>query len=133
MADRTEAPATKTTSIGMSAGIAEGLGTSRYKEYELAPYAQVVRAHIPREMWSGVLFSWLSLKGHVQGLWQFDRTQFFATNLPDGSVDAVFVVIWQGAETLAEWLQNGFCVETMLLEMGIPAENLQVQLMRDFS
>ncbi len=133
MAEQTDMSATKTTSQEMSSGIAEGLGTTRYKEYELAPYAQVVRARVPKEMWSGVLFSWLSMKGHLQGLWEFDRTQFFATTLADGSVDALFAVIWQGAETLAEWLQNGYCVETMLLEMGIPAENLQIQLMRDFS
>jgi hypothetical protein len=133
MADAVDETRTKTTSSEMSAGITEGLGTSRYKEYELAPYAQIVRARIPEQIWAGVLFSWLSLKGHVQGLWQFDRTQCFATALPDRSVEATFVVVWQGAETLAEWLQNGYCVETMLREMGIPDENLDVRLMRDFS
>jgi hypothetical protein len=133
MTDRTESSHTTTSSVSMSPALGEGLGTSRYKEYELAPYAQVVRARIPHAIWDGVLFSWLSLKGHVQGLWQFDRTQFFATMLDDGSVEATFIVVWHGAETLAEWLQNGFCVETMLLEMGIPHENLDIRLMRDFS
>jgi hypothetical protein len=113
--------------------IDEGLGTSRYKEYELAPYAQIVTARVPKAVWSGVLFSWLSMKGHVTGLWQFDRSQFFATELPDGYVEATFIVVWQGAETLAVWLQDGFSVETMLLEMGIPAEDMQVRLTRDFS
>jgi hypothetical protein len=117
----------------MSAKIDEGLGTSRYKEYELAPYVQMVTARIPKPVWSGVLFSWLSMKGHLQGLWQFDRSQFFATEMPDGTVEAVFIVAWQGAETLTAWLQDGFSVETMLREMGIPAEDLHVRLLRDFS
>lgn len=116
-----------------SASIGEGLGTSRYKEYELAPYAQMVKAKIPQAAWSGVLFSWLSMKGHLQGLWQFDRSQFFATELPDGYVEAVFIVCWQGAETLSAWLQEGFSVETMLHEMGVPDDHMETRLMRDFS
>jgi len=117
----------------MSAKIEEGLGTSRYKGYELAPYAQMVTARIPKAVWSGVLFSWLSMKGHLQGLWQFDRSQFFATELPSGCVEAVFIVAWQGAETLTAWLRDGYSVETMLREMGVPDEDLEVRLMRDFS
>jgi hypothetical protein len=117
----------------LSTKIDDGLGTSRYKEYELAPYAQIVIARIPRAVWSGVMFSWLSMKGHLQGLWQFDHSQFLATELPDGRVEAVFVVAWQGAETLTAWLQNGFSVENMLREMGVPDEDLEVRLMRDFS
>lgn len=127
------ASATSGLSAAMSAKIDDGLGTSRYKEYELAPYAQMVIAKVPKTIWSGVLFSWFSMKGHLQGLWQFDRSQFFATELPDGYVEAVFVVAWQGAETLTAWLENGFSVETMLLEMGIPEDQLQVRLLRDFS
>jgi hypothetical protein len=117
----------------MSGGIAAGLGTSRYKEYEIAPYVQVVRATVPKSIWSGVLLSWFSLKGHIQGLWNFDRSDFFATELPDDRVEAMWVVCWQGAETLAEWLQNGYDVETMLRELGIPDSDLDVRLMRDFS
>ena len=52
--------------------------------------------------------SWMSLKGHVQGLHDFDRTEFFCTSRDDGTVLALFVVIWQGADALAEWLQNGY-------------------------
>lgn len=117
----------------ISAKIDDGLGTSRYKEYELAPYTQIVTARIPKAVWSGVLFSWFSMKGHLQGLWQFDRTQMFATELPDGRVEAIFVVAWQGAETLTAWLQDGFSVENMLREMGIRDEDLEIRLMRDFS
>jgi hypothetical protein len=116
-----------------SARIEEGLGTSRYKEYELAPYVQMVTARIPKAMWSGVFFSWLSIKGHLQGLWGFDRSQFFASELPDGYVEAVIVVAWQGAEPLSAWLQHGFSVEQMLREMGIPDRDVNVRLMRDFS
>jgi hypothetical protein len=133
VADTKTDPGSAATSWEMSDGISGGLGTSRYKEYELAPYAQVVRARIPAAIWSGVLFSWLSLKGHVQGMWQFDRTQLFATELPDGTVEATFVVAWQGAETLTEWLQGGFSTEIMLHEMGISDDDVEVRLMRDFS
>lgn len=132
MSDMTSSTASGSTPAP-AANIDEGLGTSRYKEYELAPYMQMVTAKIPKAVWSGVLFSWLSMKGHLQGLWQFDRSQFFATELADGYVEAVFIVAWQGAETLAAWLQDGFSVETMLLEMGIPAGDMQIRLMRDFS
>ena len=121
------------TASASSPKIEDGLGTSRYKEYELAPYAQMVTARVPQVVWSGVLFSWLSMKGHLQGLWQFDRSQFFATALPGGYVEAVFIVAWQGAETLSAWLQDGYSVETMLLEMGIPADQMQIRLLRDFS
>ena len=129
----TESSTTKGVTPAISARIEEGLGTSRYKEYELAPYAQIVTARIPKAVWSGVLFSWFSMKGHLQGLWQFDRTQCFATELPDGRVEAMFVVAWQGAETLSAWLREGFSVETMLREMGVPEEDLEIRLMRDFS
>ena len=133
MADTRTDAGDSAASSEMSEEVGGGLGTSRYKEYELAPYAQAVTARIPAEIWGGVLFSWLSLKGHVQGLWQFDRTQFFATELSDGTVLATFVVVWQGAETLTQWLESGFSVETMLREMGIQDEDVEVRLMRDFS
>ena len=45
----------------------EGLGTPRYREYEDAPYALVVRATMPFDAWTGVFYSWMSLKGHLQG------------------------------------------------------------------
>lgn len=109
------------------------LGSTRYKEYELAGYAEVVRAYVPQWAWSGVFFSWLSLKGHLQGLHQFDRTELFCTAGADGRVEAVFAIIWQGADTMSAWLEKGYSAEKMLTNMGIPAEDMQVQLMRDFS
>lgn len=110
-----------------------GLGSSRYKEYDIPGYVQVVRARIPAEIWSGVFYSWLSLKGHLQGLHDFDRTEFFATSTADGDVDAVFAVVWNGAESLTGWLENGYPMDLVLANMGIPVENVNVQLMRDYS
>lgn len=132
MADeRAGGPASPTA--GRAARIGRGLGTTRYKEYELAGYAEVVRARIPDEIWTGVFFSWMSMKGHLQGMNGFDRSQFFATAVEGGGMEATFVVVWEDAEMLAEWLENGFSVEDMLLEMGIPADDVHVLLMRDFS
>lgn len=120
--------------VGTNASdVAAGLGSSRYKEYDIPGYAQVVRAHIPAEIWSGVFYSWLSLKGHLQGLHDFDRSEFFATANEDGDVDAVFAVVWAGAESLTGWLENGYPIDRVLANMGIPAENVSVQLMRDYS
>jgi hypothetical protein len=125
---------TATEQAAARAGLIEGgLGGARYKEYDLAGYAEVVEAHIPQEMWSGVFFSWLSLKGHVQGLHEFDRSLLLCTVDPDGRVDAVFSVIWQSAETLAEWLRGGYSIERMLRSMGVPDQDIRVNLMRDFS
>jgi hypothetical protein len=113
--------------------VEEGLGGSRYKEYEYPPYAEVVRAHVPQEMWSAVYMSWLSLKGHLQGLHDFDRTEFFCTSREDGTVLALFAVIWQGADALTEWLDRGYSTDQMLREMGVPEADISVELMRDFS
>jgi len=113
--------------------VGSGLGSSRYKEYDIPGYAQIVRARIPAAIWSGVYYSWLSMKGHLQALHDWDRTEFFATSLPDGDVEAVFAVIWNGAEALADYVENGYPVDEMLRGVGIPEQNIDVQLMRDFS
>ena len=109
-----------------------GLGASRYKEYDIAPYAQMIQAAIPQPLWSGVFFSWMSMKGHLQGLHQFDRTQIFATVSGD-TVYATFVVVWHNADALAEWMAQGYPVEEMLRAMGIPDADIHIQLVRDFS
>jgi hypothetical protein len=114
-------------------GIRTGLGTSRYKEYELAAYVEVVQATFPREAWSGVLFSWLSLKGHLQGLHEFERTECHVTINADGRVEALFAVLWHGSDTMSVWLEQGYTVEKMLRNMGVPDSDMRVQLMRDFS
>ncbi len=113
--------------------VEEGLGGSRYKEYEYPPYAEVVWVYVPQHMWSAVYMSWLSLKGHLQGLHDFDRTEFFCTRCTDGRILAIFAAIWQGADTLAEWLQHGYSIEETLLGIGIPEADITVELMRDYS
>jgi hypothetical protein len=113
--------------------VEEGLGGSRYKEYEYPAYAEVVRVHVPVERWTAVYFSWMSLKGHLQGLHDFDRSEFFCTSRDDGTVLALFAVIWQGADAMAEWLENGYPTDKMLRELGIPDADISVELMRDFS
>lgn len=110
-----------------------GLGTTRYKEYDLPAYCQIVRARIPAEIWSGVLYSWLSYKGHLLALHDFDRSEFFATTYPDGDVDAIFVVVWEEAESLGEWLEHGYSVDHMLRKIGLTDDQIRVTLMRDFS
>jgi hypothetical protein len=131
MAEQSRAASTSGT-VPRAGRIVSQLGTSRYKEYELAGYAEVVRARVPQEIWTGVFFSWMSLKGHLQGLSSFDRSQFFAA-AADGAMDATFVVVFDDAEALAEWLEAGSSAEKMLLDMGIDPDDVHVELMRDFS
>jgi hypothetical protein len=109
-----------------------GLGSSRYKEYDIAPFAQMVQAAVPQELWSGVFFSWMSMKAHLQGLHGLDRTQTYAT-LSGDIVYATFLVVWQNADELAEWMAHGYPVEEMLRAMGLPDEDIHIQLVRDFS
>lgn len=127
------APDMGTGAVQTPSDVEAGLGTSRYKEYDIPGYAQIVRAHVPAEIWSGVYYSWLSLKGHVQALHDFDRTEFFATGDHGGDVEVLFAVIWKEAEALADWIEHGYAVDMMLERMGISGERVDVQLMRDFS
>jgi hypothetical protein len=110
----------------------EGLGSARYKEYEDAPYALVVRATMPFEAWTGVFYSWLSLKGHLQGLHAWDRTQLFASRYDD-TVTATFVTVWYNAEVMVEWLESGYMVPDILESMGVAEDAMDAELMRDFS
>jgi hypothetical protein len=112
--------------------IATGLGSGRYKEYDIAPYAQMVQTVVPQELWSGVFFSWLSIKGHLQALHEFDRTEMFATST-ETLVYATFIVVWDNADSLAEWMAHGYPVEEMLRAMGVPDADIHIQLVRDFS
>ncbi len=109
-----------------------GLGGSLYKDYTVAPYAKMVHAAIPLDLWSGVFFSWESMKGHLQGLHGFDRTQMFAT-LVDDTVYATFIVVWNNSFAISGWMENGYPVEEMLRAMGLPDNDVHIQLVRDFS
>ncbi|MHB0867498.1 MAG: hypothetical protein ACYC6B_08660 [Thermoleophilia bacterium] len=109
-----------------------GLGGSRLKEYDLAPYAQMVSASIPDDLWSGIFFSWLSMKGHLQGLHDLERTEMFATKV-EGRVYATFITVWTRQEAFAQWLRHGYPVEEMLRSMGVAAEEISMLNVRDFS
>jgi len=109
-----------------------GPGTANYKEYTLAPYAQIVHAAMPVALWSGVFFSWLSFKGHLQGLHQWNRTELFATNVDD-IIYATFIIIFDRDVALAEWVGHGYPIEEMLRSLGVAADDINVTLMRDFS
>lgn len=115
-----------------AARLEAGLGSSRYKEYDIAPYAQIVQTAVPQPLWSGVFFSWESMKGHLQGLHGFDRTQMFAT-LVDDTVYATFIVVWSNSYAISGWMESGYPVEEMLRAMRIPEPDIHVQLVRDFS
>jgi hypothetical protein len=110
----------------------EGLGGSRYKEYEIAPYALIVRARMAPEAWTGVFYAWLSMKGHMQGMHGFDRTQMFAAR-EDDVVTATFITVWDRAETLYQWLETGYSVADMLEAMAVPADTIDLELARDYS
>lgn len=110
-----------------------GLGGTRYKEYDYPGYVQVVRATVPQEVWSGVFYSWLSMKGHLLGLHDFDRSELFVSGQPDGDVYVMFAVVFREAESLAEWIEHGYSVDAMLAGMGVPSDDVTVVLARDFS
>jgi hypothetical protein len=110
----------------------EGLGTPRYREFEDSPYALVVRASMPFEVWTGVFYAWMSLKGHLQGLHGWDRTELFANRWED-TVTATFVTVWDNAEAMAQWLDVGYPVPELLETMGVDPADMEFQLMRDFS
>ena len=115
------------------AALAEGLGTSRYKEYDIAQYVEMVQASIPQDLWSGVFYSWLSLKGHLQGLMGLQRTEMFAAVQEDDSVYACFLTIWDDADVMAAWLRDGNPVHRMIIDLGVPEGGVVAQLLRDYS
>jgi hypothetical protein len=110
--------------------IGMGVGASRYKEYDIAPYVVAVRATVPRTIWPGVFYSWL--KGHMQGLHSLDTTYVFARGL-DESILVSFYAVFSLGEGLSAWLEHGYTIDQMLTEMGVPAEEIDVQIMRDYS
>jgi hypothetical protein len=117
---------------GLQKLIDEGLGGTRYKEHEIAPYGLIVKAQMQPDLWSGVFYSWLSMKGHLQGMHGFDRTQLFATREGD-TVSATFITVWDRAETLYQWLSGGYPVTDMLASMGVPEDMIELELVRDYS
>lgn len=115
--------------------IGRGLGGLRYKEYDIAPYCEMVQAFIPEEVWSGVFYSWSSLKGHLQGLHGLEGTEMYAGREEEGEgrIYACFFTIWSSGDALAEWIEHGYPVEKMLKSLGVPEESIEMRLIRDYS
>lgn len=109
-----------------------GAGGSRYKEYDEAPFAVAVRATIPTVLWPGALYSWMSLRAHLQGVHYHETSYMFARGTDD-HVLAMFYVVFSHAEGLSGWLEHGYTVDRMLTGLGVAAEDVDVQIMRDFS
>jgi hypothetical protein len=101
-------------------------------EYEAAPYGLVVQAHFPMDRWSAVFFSWLSFKGFVAGLRFCENTHLYATQA-GARVWATFIVTFSSPRALGEWLRNGYPIEQMLTDLGIPAEDMRSMLVRDLA
>lgn len=109
-----------------------GVGAPRLKEYAVAPYSLVVTVQMPSATWPNIWYSWLSLKGHLQSFHDIQSTHAFASRVGD-DVIALFAVVSESADSLAAWLREGYSVDQMLREMGVPEENFEVRMMRDFS
>lgn len=109
-----------------------GAGSPHLKEYSVAGYALVVTVKMNAATWPNIWYSWLSLKGHLQAFHYVQETYAFADRNEE-VVTAVFVVVCESEDAAAAWLQEGYTVDRMLDEMGVPASDYTVQLMRDFS
>ncbi|MHB1361235.1 MAG: hypothetical protein ACYCW5_01385 [Thermoleophilia bacterium] len=110
----------------------QGLGGSRYKDYDAAPYGYLVHASIPSDLWDAVFLSWMSLKGHLQGLHDLHRTEVFATRAGD-RIYAIFITIWTYRETMVAWMEHGYPADEMLRSEGVNGDDIVVTLMRDYS
>jgi hypothetical protein len=99
-------------------------------EYEDVPYGMLVQANFPQDRWSAVYYSWLSYKGFVVGLHYCEETKLLATQA-GARVWATFVVIFSSPRGLAEWLQQGYPIEEMLADLGVPPEDVRSMLVRD--
>ena len=101
-------------------------------ELEQAPYAHVVTASFPHERWSGVFFSWLSLKAFVLGVHSVENVRLYASEVGD-DVQATFVTVFSDVESMDAWLSHGYPVEEMLTAEGVPEEHITTVLARDLS
>ena len=101
-------------------------------ELELAPYAHLVTASFPHERWSGVFFSWLSLKAFMLGMHSVENTRLYANEVGE-EVHATFVTVFTDIETMDAWLAEGYPVEEMLAAEGVAVERITSVLARDLS
>jgi len=110
-----------------------GLIGTRDKEFgQVAPYAHIVNTSMTADIWHSVLFAWLSLKGHLQGMHGLNRIELFAMADVD-LVRATFITIWEHEEELAVWLKSGYTIEEMLDGLGASRDDIIVTLGRDFA
>lgn len=96
-------------------------------------YSQVVTAEIPRESWDETYFSLLSLKAHLQSLPGWQRLDFWARDLDDGSVKLIVVTNWDYPEQLALWLEQGVTTDAILRSMEPPPTSLMVDLYEEIA
>jgi len=108
-----------------------GLGAGT-KEYGAAPYVVMVQASFAEAFWPAVFYSWMSLKGHVQSYHNLDGVEMFVTRQGD-SVLCLFMIIFAVSDALAEFAVSGYGADKMLLSLGVPAENINVQYLRSYS
>lgn len=114
----------------ISAG-GQGCASER-EDHQAPPCARMVHAAIPGHLWSGVFFSWMSMKGHLQSLADMNRTEMFATSIGD-LVYATFITVWNRQENVLECLKHDYPVETMLRHMGVEGEDITVTMASDYS
>jgi hypothetical protein len=101
-------------------------------ELEQAPYAHVVTATFPHDRWSGVFFSWLSLKGFILGVHSVENVRLYASEM-GARVQATFVTVFSNRESLDAWLEHGYPVEEMLVAEGVVEDDITSVLARDLS
>ncbi len=108
-------------------------GESEYMyELEQAPWAHVVTATFSHDRWSGVFFSWLSLKAFVLSIHSAENVRLYASNVGD-DVQATFITVFSEVEALDAWLAEGYPVEEMLAAEGVAQGAITSVLARDLS
>ena len=101
-------------------------------EYEAVPYGLMVQAVLPMDRWSAVYFSWLSLKGFLAGVYQVEDMHLYATQA-GGRVWVTMIVTFSSPRALASWLEEGYAVEEMLRDVGVPDDDIRTSLIRDIA
>lgn len=112
--------------------VLRGAGSPPVKEYMVSGYALVVTVRMDPGHWPNVWYSWLSLKGHLQSFHYLTSTHHFVRRTED-EVLSTMVVVFDNASAVAAWLRDGYPMDQMLREMGVPESDFEVHLMRDFS
>ena len=102
-------------------------------ETDLHPFATIVTATFAADRWSAVFYSWMSLKGFVVGVHGVENVRLFATEVEDGRVQAVFVIVFSNRGAVISWVDNGYTIEEMLMANGVAEGDITSVLARDLS